>query len=51
MLNTSLHNPSVKQRMSLEDFTKMTLPLHVSEELIIVNFSWIIKNKGNKGNI
>ncbi|KAH7724491.1 cytohesin-3 [Aphelenchoides avenae] len=34
MLNTSLHNPSVKEKMSLEDFQRMTAGIGASQELI-----------------
>ncbi|KAF7633207.1 hypothetical protein Mgra_00007398 [Meloidogyne graminicola] len=35
MLNTSLYNPNVKERMSLEDFLHITETLNVSRDLII----------------
>nr|CAD2188883.1 unnamed protein product [Meloidogyne enterolobii] len=35
MLNTSLYNPSVKERMSFDDFLNITNSLNVSRDLII----------------
>lgn len=38
MLNTSLYNPNVKDRMSLENFIQLTSSINVSKELVTVYF-------------